>query len=208
MISSLTDPYQQYHIIKCEEICNNPCLRCKQCNICIHTFNCSCTDNIIKMNICKHIHACAREFYEGNANDHVQLVDIKEQQKLLEIELTPSHHKIVNNSNIVIKTELVLGLSTTTVISDENAKLVEKKLDEILNILNNNKKNINLKLLDVTNTQKKIEPQVRLYSTKRKRTTKNELKKPSIYESNTIKLGFENNNSEFVNVHSGFDHYF
>lgn len=160
------------------------------------------------MNICKHIHACAREFYEGNTNDHVQLVDIEEQQKLLEIELTPSHHKIVNNSNITTKTELVLGLSSTTGISDEDAKLVEKKLDEVLNILNNNKKNINLKLLDVTNTQKKIEPQVRLYSTKRKRTTKNELKKPTVYESNAIKLGFENNNSEFVNVHSGFDHYF
>jgi len=161
------------------------------------------------MNICKHIHACAREFYEGNTNDHVQLVDIEEQQKLLEkIELTPSHHKIVNNSNIITKTELVLGLSSTTVISNEDAKLVEKKLDEVLNILNNNKKNINLKLLDVTNTQKKIEPQVRLYSTKRKRTTKNELKKPTVYESNAIKLGFENNNSEFVNVHSGFNHYF
>lgn len=70
-------------------------------------------------------------------------MDIEEQQKLLDIELTPSHHKIVNNSNIVIKTELVLGLYTTTVISDENANLVEKKLDEILNILNNNKKNSN-----------------------------------------------------------------
>lgn len=34
-------------------------LVCRKCNICIHNYTCECSDHIIKLNICKHIHACA-----------------------------------------------------------------------------------------------------------------------------------------------------
>jgi len=34
-------------------------LVCRECNICIHNYTCECSDHIIKLNICKHIHACA-----------------------------------------------------------------------------------------------------------------------------------------------------
>lgn len=74
----------------------------------------------------------ARAFYKSNINDYMQFVDIEEQQELLKIEPTQFHHKTVSSMNTVNKTELLLGLSCTNVISDENAKLVEKKLDEIL----------------------------------------------------------------------------
>lgn len=31
-------------------------LRCVECEACIHSFLCSCPDNLIKWNMCKHIH--------------------------------------------------------------------------------------------------------------------------------------------------------
>jgi len=65
IIQSLSNHSQQHFIIKTNEMCTYPsCLKCKKCNICIHTYQCSCIDNVIKANICKHIHACAREFLE------------------------------------------------------------------------------------------------------------------------------------------------
>ncbi|XP_022192257.2 uncharacterized protein LOC111050269 [Nilaparvata lugens] len=52
-----------YVINKCQAICEEPnCSTCPLCNICIHSFKCTCTENVIKMNICKHIHACCRVF--------------------------------------------------------------------------------------------------------------------------------------------------
>lgn len=53
---------ERMHFISCP---SNPCsLYCSLCNICIHNFKCSCTDNvIIRLNIlCKHIHAIQNKF--------------------------------------------------------------------------------------------------------------------------------------------------
>lgn len=64
IVNSVTDKSQEYYVAKVGEICNSSCLKCPVCKICIHTFTCTCTDNIIKINICKHIHACALKFYK------------------------------------------------------------------------------------------------------------------------------------------------
>jgi len=40
--------------------CTDCVLRCEYCKICVHIFKCSCMDNIIYLNICKHIHAIAK----------------------------------------------------------------------------------------------------------------------------------------------------
>jgi len=51
-----------YEVIHFTDVCNTEdCqLVCRKCNICIHNDTCECSDNIIKLNICKHIiHACA-----------------------------------------------------------------------------------------------------------------------------------------------------
>jgi len=40
-----------------EDLCS---LKCKPCNICIHMYVCTCLDSIIRLNMCKHIHAVCR----------------------------------------------------------------------------------------------------------------------------------------------------
>ncbi|XP_046990382.1 uncharacterized protein LOC124595609 [Schistocerca americana] len=51
-----------YVVVKNSElICERKCSRkCNICNICVHSYKCSCLDNILNFNICKHIHACAK----------------------------------------------------------------------------------------------------------------------------------------------------
>lgn len=46
-----------------ERISTTPCdcnYRCVVCNICIHTFVCTCLTNFINFTICKHIYAFAK----------------------------------------------------------------------------------------------------------------------------------------------------
>lgn len=65
IVNSVSDKSQEYYVAKVGEMCKSSCLKCPVCRICVHTFTCTCTDSIIKMNICKHIHACTLEFYKA-----------------------------------------------------------------------------------------------------------------------------------------------
>jgi len=70
----------------------------------------------------------------------------------------------------------------------------------------NEGKKIHLKLTEQVNVQKKIEPQLQLYSTKKKTVRKNEISKPSIHEVNTIVTGLDDQNSKCLNIYNTFDH--
>jgi len=61
LVTSDTDTKIKYSVEKVDIICSNNCaLRCDKCNICVHTFRCSCINNVIYLNICKHIYAIAK----------------------------------------------------------------------------------------------------------------------------------------------------
>nr|XP_023020341.1 uncharacterized protein LOC111508927 [Leptinotarsa decemlineata] len=57
-------------------------LRCKECDICLHKYSCSCLDNSVNWNMCKHIHLVCRflqnktEFVDGRVGDTSSLGDI------------------------------------------------------------------------------------------------------------------------------------
>jgi len=60
LVTSDTDTKIKYSVEKVDMICSNCALSCDKCNICVHTFKCSCINNVIYLNICKHIHAIAK----------------------------------------------------------------------------------------------------------------------------------------------------
>lgn len=60
LVSSETDVNLKYKIEKTLISCDDCVLCCDKCKICIHTYKCTCMNNIIYLNICKHIHACAK----------------------------------------------------------------------------------------------------------------------------------------------------
>ena len=51
----------EYTIHQLSEECSENCgMRCKECNICVHLYSCSCPDSILQHTICKHLHLVAR----------------------------------------------------------------------------------------------------------------------------------------------------
>jgi hypothetical protein len=47
-----------YKVENLKKVCiENVCpLQCRTCNVCVHTYQCSCIDSRVYLNICKHIH--------------------------------------------------------------------------------------------------------------------------------------------------------
>uniref|UniRef100_A0A6M2DPT9 Putative mudr-1x sp n=1 Tax=Xenopsylla cheopis TaxID=163159 RepID=A0A6M2DPT9_XENCH len=74
-ITSQSDVSKVHEVERINKTCMMPCLSCMECNICIHTFICSCIENSIRMSICKHIHACAMKCQVWNDTDKLEVMD-------------------------------------------------------------------------------------------------------------------------------------
>lgn len=59
----LNEPYELYFVQQVLEKCNCN-YACSECHTCIHQFACSCVDNSVENNMCKHIHLVIR-FRDG-----------------------------------------------------------------------------------------------------------------------------------------------
>ncbi|XP_069676181.1 uncharacterized protein [Periplaneta americana] len=109
-------------------------LKCEPCNICIHSYRCSCLNNIIQYNICKHIHACA-SLQDGTLvyfqEENTEFEDIASYVVCEETELPSDFH-----SEIKSKCELIIELTERTEISDESRRKIIFHLDEIIEELN------------------------------------------------------------------------
>lgn len=80
-------------------------------------------------------------------------------------------YKPDTNGNIIFKAGLIQRLCVTRQISNEDANLVEMKMDDILKILNKTD-GIHFKTEEKVNVRKNIDPQLRFYSTKKRRIEK------------------------------------
>ncbi|XP_064483824.1 uncharacterized protein LOC135396665 [Ornithodoros turicata] len=60
-VKSQSFPDTHYVVTKMTaDICNTSCrIICRPCSACIHAYRCSCPDNLVHMNMCKHIHSVA-----------------------------------------------------------------------------------------------------------------------------------------------------
>ena len=52
---------RNYYVVKETDVCPiQCCMRCTECDICIHTYTCTCPDALIRHTICKHVHAVVK----------------------------------------------------------------------------------------------------------------------------------------------------
>lgn len=130
--------------------CNGCVLHCELCKICIHTYRCTCESNTLLLNICEHIHACAREnqsplqlnsfilstipvLYENEFAVDNQLDDnfvFKNDSSDVEINML---------SQIENKLEMILKMMPNSInLSEDGQKYILKYCDNILSILNTN----------------------------------------------------------------------
>jgi len=139
----------------------------------------------------------------ADSSNKVYLEDtkIKEQEELIEMISQPS----MKCGKIINKVELIRSLCATSKVSEEEDMLLNKKLDDIINMLNKTKK-LYLNTVENVNIQKTITGQMRLYSTIKRKLHKNNIHKPTINETNAIHDGINSQNNEYVNIRQTFDY--
>ncbi|GFR32476.1 MULE domain-containing protein [Trichonephila clavata] len=91
--------HSNYIICKKEEKCHRLCnIKCTACKICIHSYTCSCVDNLIRGNICKHIHKVAKMFLNDTHNEEIQEIYVNQIDILKEtFDVLPCSSKSANN---------------------------------------------------------------------------------------------------------------
>ena len=58
--TSTSKPENHYTIKKQQTICQNYHIRCKECNVCIHEYTCTCPDSLLNVTMCNHIYFVIR----------------------------------------------------------------------------------------------------------------------------------------------------
>lgn len=101
-----------YEVIRIRNECPDPqmcVLRCPDCKICVHSFQCSCMDNVIYMNICKHIHKVA-EMTEVDVNESENYTREKEIHETMEmLETLPQPSPISKVEGLKSKCRVLMG---------------------------------------------------------------------------------------------------
>lgn len=208
LVNSCDNATKKYMVIKMENNCTDNCLKCSICDICLHSFKCSCVDNLIKVNICKHIHACATLFFKNSGSSLVNTNNTIAIGNVLS-EINKSHEPYFSNKfdEIKAKAELVIGLCNTASLTTEEHCSVLNHFDKIINILNKTKA-INLQSKEKINPNQNIDKQCRLFSTKKKKMKiESNFRKPTVVEEEIIMDNLLNNKTNHcLNIHTDFDH--
>ena len=170
-----------------DEACN---LKCTDCNICIHQFICDCPDSLIHHTICKHVHLLQRHLNDPKKKETPAYKDTSYEE--CEVKHTTSQLKDKVCSHDVQTARRTL---------QETLRLFADELDNCENkhLLNEISKKVKashylfksllkqpaslspIKPMNTSPANKKINPQLRFRSTKkkRKRTTKVRFAKPN-----------------------------
>ncbi|GFX44714.1 uncharacterized protein TNCV_2427981 [Trichonephila clavipes] len=176
------------YIVKRNFTCSRECtLMCRNCNHCLHNFTCTCIDNAVQWNMCKHIHfICSKNLNKINST-------ILEEGPFLDSHVTDEEMIICEDRKVLEKETHVDNLratSTRAEISKEEFlkggmqllnKVSPEQYDNILTFLKNNVDSSHLfpeanqeivsRSLNMEPPNKKIKTQ-RYVSTKKKTSQK------------------------------------
>lgn len=126
-----------YNVQKVKE-CKKCQLQCLHCRSCFHEFLCTCMDNSIKNNMCKHIHAVARSLPNIEATNKEESLEIDIDDETMQIETTiiselrsKNNDKDANRREIKCVFEQILEKAS----SNEQLEFVEKRLKEVLSAI-------------------------------------------------------------------------
>lgn len=148
---------KNYVITKVNDVCEELCMKFSFCNISVHVFKCSCHDSVIKMNICKHIHAPCRIFSLSVESNVVRTVVENDINSVMEnVKLEPA--KVGINTTLSCKASAIANLLGKSQLNSDSYQAIEKKLDSVLSLLNNVSSGSVIKCPKKINVNQKIEP--------------------------------------------------
>jgi len=127
-----------YEVIHSIDVCNTEDCRlvCRKCNICIHNYTYECSDYIIKLNICKHIHACANLSLSNTRNNLCETTDKEILVPAAEINLIEK--SLINTKTdkeceqlIQIKNQLEAGIGVLSSLIANKSAVTEKEITDM-----------------------------------------------------------------------------
>ena len=221
------DGKRSYNITKqCESCTDASCLlRCQRCNICVHMFLCNCPDSLIQSTICKHVHLLQTVLKMQGNKENCDITDIpltfvadrkeyvKEEVKVLASNM-PKQRERNDVSQVTQRLQehfLQFGTDVKTGChSKDSLLLFEKQILAAKSLLDAASNKKPLRTLPVENIpgNKKIEPQLRFFSTKKKRKHINHVRftKPNDEDINKMfgsKRYKDNSVPKVMNTHEG-----
>lgn len=134
-----------YDVLKTVETNKNCCnLKCEYCKIFVHSYTCTCADNVVRLNICKHIHAVVSRNEEetsvgcnGAASDEIsKKEEIDTTIKSLFILKTTEDKEKKTSVNNKINALLEMYNRTSCKPSSANNEKLQKYLNLCLSICN------------------------------------------------------------------------
>lgn len=208
MVRSSKDAAHEYVIDKISDDCKHMCeLKCRVCKICVHMFQCSCPDNVINYNICKHIHCVYKHFFDDTVQDPNIVPQIEDTEIVLnkvDFQFSTSQNYKFNGKDIIAsKLEILQGLNKKVSLEEKDNLMASKYLDKLIDIFNKTSK-INYQITEQVNVQQCVEKQIRFVMPKKNR--KAQFPTTANMEEEMIRKALMQTNGEVLNVHTSFDH--
>ncbi len=195
--------YIKYKILQLNTICPYKCsITCKDCNICIHMYSCSCPDAVIRATICKHIHLVVQSLNNNttqtqsascSSNDRIQ------DQHLLQRLKQCGTGSVSKCRDEVQKSLMIISGYIPHVTDKDTLHQVQSYLTSAINIIKANQSSSVATLPAVKHQppNKKITPQKAFFSTKRKRKSGNiRMARPTLLEKKNICTALLNNSTD------------
>ncbi|CAN7943888.1 unnamed protein product [Ixodes pacificus] len=188
LVKSQSQAERSYHVEKGDP-CQSCVLRCKDCDICIDSYKCTCNDSLISASMCKHIHAVAylelhaTTVEEADTEPDVEMPSTTREATGFTLDDEPQ--SLLDD----IRQSIEVGMQTTQPNSEDEIRLALSGLNESLSRkkLTSSSSSLVLKYLtkaqevldsapDETSLEprviphnKKMEKQARYFPTKKKR---------------------------------------
>lgn len=144
-LNEVYDIREQKHDCDCKLICND-------CRVCVHAYACSCNDNSIKWNMCKHIHLLC-QFLDKSTSPPQTNEDISTDEPLVIVVNQPSPESSIIN----------LEQNNPDTISE---KLKQDVIEQFISTINSaeSSEHLNLLLKSIVSAKTKIEASITLGS--------------------------------------------
>lgn len=192
---------------KPENICCK--LLCNMCEICIHAYVCSCPNNMVQYNICKHIHQVAYTLKSSSPSTS-QDETTQFQHDAIEEFRTDNGKKDDSietfRREIIAKTEMILGYANsdlqTEVIDAAKAQQIQHWQNKIITIYGGETG----ALPSIKKGAKRRKFEKQSYFPKKKKKEVARMPPISTTEKEIIQNSTLNGEDETLNCHSGFDH--
>lgn len=208
-VSSCSELDSNYIVCK-NEVENCCSLICSQCDICIHSYSCTCPDFLIQHTICKHIHVVIIKKnnllqHKSTENPGASLTEyINTLKGEKSYQSNDTIMQIISSETLKLQNNLLKNPNRT--LLKHVASCLKKENSFIEATTSNNINFTKLPKSEAEPANKKIEKQIRFFSTKKKRTSKKtKISKPDKDETKFIK-NFIRGKCEFISNDQAIDH--